>query len=390
MTVGIPSARLGGLYALYFAIVALSVGWFGPFFASLGFSSAQIGIAIGVLTGSKVIAPYFWGWLGDLLPNRLRVVQVGMLGSTIAALGLFLPLDFVGLCLVLAAFGLFWNAIIAQFDTLTLAYLGEHPHRYTRIRVWGSIGFIWMMLAAGWAFTELPFSVLPAVMVFGLLLSGLLSLSLPPLPAATTEAAVEGRVTDRLKMPAVWLFFAIVGINQFAHGPLNVFFTLYLQDHGHSAWVAGQLWALGVLAEVVLFFVLPHWLSRLDLRVLLTVSLALAAGRWLGTGFAVESITALIVLQLVHGFSFGVIHAISIEFVRRWFPGRLSGRGMALYSGLVFGLGGSLGAFASGYLWSSVGGASTFLSMSALSAIAACCAFFGLRNGRLEASESPR
>jgi hypothetical protein len=77
----VPAARLGGLYGLYFAIVALAVGWFGPFFASIGFSSEQIGIAIGVLTGSKILAPYVWGYIGDHVSNRLRVVQAGMAGS---------------------------------------------------------------------------------------------------------------------------------------------------------------------------------------------------------------------------------------------------------------------------------------------------------------------
>ena len=102
MTIGVPSARLGGLYGLYFAIVALSIGWFGPFFQSLGFSASEIGIAIGVLTGSKTVAPYLWGTLGDLVPNRLRMVQVGIIGSTFAAGLLLLDVDFLGLCLVLA------------------------------------------------------------------------------------------------------------------------------------------------------------------------------------------------------------------------------------------------------------------------------------------------
>ena len=150
MTIEVPSARLGGLYGLYFAIVALSVGWFGPFFQSLGFSAPEIGIAIGVLTGSKILAPYLWGTLGDLVPNRLRIMQIGIIGSTFAAGLLLLDVDFVGLCLVLALFGVFWNAIIAQFDTLTLEYLGSDHHQYSSIRVWGSIGFILMMLASGW------------------------------------------------------------------------------------------------------------------------------------------------------------------------------------------------------------------------------------------------
>ena len=187
----------------------------------------------------------------------------------------------------------------------------------------------------------------------------------------------------------VWLFFADAARNQLTHGPLNVFFTLYLQEHGYSAFAARQLWALGVLAEVVLFFALPRVLAGLDLRLLLVLSLVLASFRWIGTAWFVDSVLVLLALQLLHGFTFGAIHAVSIEFVRRWFPGKLSGRGMAMYSGLVFGLGGSIGAFASGYLWSRLGGEQTFLLVGIVTAMAAACAWVFLKDAKLEAT-NPR
>ena len=81
-------------------------------------------------------------------------------------------------------------------------------------------------------------------------------------------------IRARLTNTSVLIFLVVASLNQLTHGPLNVFFTLYVQDHGYSPFQAGQLWALGVLAEVVLFFVLPRFILRLDLRVLLTVSLA--------------------------------------------------------------------------------------------------------------------
>lgn len=380
----VPAARLGGLYGLYFAIVALSVGWFGPFFESLGFSSAQIGIAIGVLTGSKILAPYVWGYIGDHVANRLRVVQTGMAGSLVMASFLLADFDFYSLCLILFGFGLFWNAIIAQFDTLTLAYLEGQHHIYSRIRVWGSVGFIVMMLSAGWLFSWVPFHWLPAVMIAGLMLSGGLSLSLPTLEARTDASEPPAAVLSVIRLPVVLLFFFVAAMNQFTRGPLNVFFTLYVQDYGYSAFEAGQLWALGVFAEVVLFFVLPRYLTRLDLRTLLVFSLTLSGLRWFGTAWFVESAAILIGLQLIHALSFGAIHAVSIEFVRRWFPDRLSGRGMALYSGLVFGAGGSLGALTSGYLWDRLGAASTFELMGVLTLASAGLAWMGLKTARLE------
>ena len=385
MTTAVPSVRLGSLYGLYFAVVALSIGWFGPFFQSLGFSATEIGIAIGVLTASKIIAPYLWGTLGDLLPNRLRVVQIGIIGSTLAAGLLLLEVDFLGLCLVLALFGFFWNAIIAQFDTLTLDYLGKNHHRYSIIRVWGSIGFIAMMLASGRLFSDIEYGILPWLIIGGLTTSVLISLTLPARENIHPSNHGDEGIRARLTNTSVLIFLVVASLNQLTHGPLNVFFTLYVQDHGYSPFQAGQLWALGVLAEVVLFFVLPRFILRLDLRVLLTVSLALGSIRWFLTGAYPDAVWLVIVLQLLHAFTFGAIHSVSIEFIRRWFPGNLSGRGMALYSGCVFGVGGSLGAALSGFAWESLGGSVTFLCAGLITGSTAILAWFGLQNARLGA-----
>ncbi|MDF1783953.1 MAG: MFS transporter [Litorivicinaceae bacterium] len=388
MTTAVPSARLGGLYGLYFAVVALSIGWFGPFFDSLGFSAPQIGLAIGVLTGSKIIAPYLWGTLGDLLPNRLRVVQIGIMGATLAASLLLIDVDFIGLCLVLLLFGLFWNAIIAQLDTLTLEYLTTEHHRYSSIRVWGSIGFIVMMLGSGWLFSDVDYAVLPWLIIIGLLVSAMISFGLPARPETHLTSADHTGIGDRLRHLPVLLFFAVAAVNQLTHGPLNVFFTLYVQAHGYTAFEAGQLWALGVFAEVVLFFVLPQFIRSMDLRVLLTVSLVLGSLRWILIGAYPDLPWLLIGLQLLHAFTFGAIHSVSIEFIRRWFPGKLSGRGMALYSGFVFGLGGSLGAMLSGLLWESFGGSLTFMLSGLMTGMAAMIAWFGLKKANLGVQSS--
>ena len=384
MSEPVPSVRLGSLYGLYFAVVALSVGWFGPFFQSLGFNAREIGVAIGVLTGSKIIAPYLWGALGDLLPNRLRVVQIGIVGATLSASLLLIDFDFWGLCTILLIFGVFWNAIIAQFDTLTLEYLGPEHYRYSVIRVWGSIGFILMMLGSGWLFSRVNYGTLPWLVMSGLGLSIFISLTLPKRAVNTSKSLTESSgVVDRLKTPAVVVFFCVAALNQLTHGPLNVFYTLYVQAHGYSAFEAGQLWALGVLAEVVLFFILPRYIRRLDLRVVLVVSLLVGSLRWLMTGLFPDHVVLVIVLQLAHAFTFGAIHAVSIEFIRRWFPNQLSGRGMALYSCMVFGLGGSLGATLSGISWSQLGGPMTFILAGCVAGITAVIAWFGLKKARL-------
>lgn len=369
---------------MYFALVALSIGWFGPYFKEIGFANAEIGIAIGVLTGSKIISPYIWGAIGDRASNRLRIVQVGMAGSIIVATMLLLELTFGSLCLVLLLFGLFWNAIIAQFDTLTLSYLANQHYKYSTIRVWGSVGFILMMLASGWLFSVTTLTHLPHLIIFVLVLSLLLSMALPTPKRKHVSVDRNHSILRVLCEPVVILFFFIVSLNQFAHGPLNVFFTLYVQDHGYTAFEAGQLWALGVFAEVILFFLIPNFIGRLDLKVLLSVSLILTAFRWWMIAWCVDLVAVLILIQLIHALSFGAIHAVSIEFVRRWFPDQFAGRGMALYSGLVFGAGGSLGAMSSGYAWDYLGSEVTFVIAGFISMATAIIAQFGLSSAKLQ------
>ncbi|MGA1207307.1 MAG: MFS transporter [Litorivicinaceae bacterium] len=388
MSQPVPSARLGGLYGLYFALVALIVAWLGPYFEALGYTASEIGILIGILTGSKIVAPYLWGMLGDRIPNRLRVVQAGMLGSALISSWLLVTPGFWSLVLILAVLGLFWNAIIAQFDTLTLEYLGGAHHRYSAIRLWGSVGFICAMLASGAWFRVFSLASLPWMLLMGLLLSSLLTLCLPPVVHAPPSDVPLGRVVDRLRLPVVWLFFLVAALNQFAHGPLNVFFTLYVQEHGYSALQAGQLWALAVAVEVVLFWCLPRFLARLDLRRLLLWALAAGAFRWVMTAFWVDVPWVLMGLQMLHALTFAAIHSVSIEFVRRWFPRQLAGRGMALYSGLVFGVGGSAGAFAAGFLWEHAGSTVSFVCMGALSAALAVVVAYSLKSARLGPSAS--
>ena len=39
-----------------------------------------------------------------------------------------------------------------------------------------------------------------------------------------------------------------------AHGVLNIFYSIFLSDHGYSKSVVGGLWSIAVLAEIVVFF----------------------------------------------------------------------------------------------------------------------------------------
>jgi len=175
------------------------------------------------------------------------------------------------------------------------------------------------------------------------------------------------------------IFLAACFLMQASHGPYYTFYTLYMEDHGYSRGLIGQLWALGVVAEISLFLLVPRFLPRLGAPRVLLASLALAALRWAIIGTQPEHLGIMLFAQLLHAASFGSFHAAAMHLVHRFFVGRHQGRGQALYSSLSFGAGGAVGSLASGYLWESAGGGNTYLVAAAVAGVAAVAVGVGLR-----------
>ena len=148
-----------------------------------------------------------------------------------------------------------------------------------------------------------------------------------------------------------------------------VFYSIHLDAHGYSKTEVGLLWSLGVLAEIVVFMLMARLSRRYSLRTILLTCFAAAVLRFLMMGWGVESVAIMILVQLLHGLTFGAYHASAIAAVNQWFPGKVQGRGQALYSSLSFGAGGLLGALISGRTWDSLGSGWTF-TLGALFALA--------------------
>jgi PPP family 3-phenylpropionic acid transporter len=147
---------------------------------------------------------------------------------------------------------------------------------------------------------------------------------------------------------------------QASHGPYYAFYSIFMKDHGYDETLIGQLWALGVLAEVGLFIVMHRLLDRFGARRVLVASLALAAVRWLLIGYFADSLPMVLLAQLLHAATFGTFHAAGIHLVHHYFRGRHQGRGQALYSSVSFGAGGAAGSLAAGYAWDGLGPSLTF------------------------------
>ena len=369
-----PYWRLSSFYFFYFAVLGLLAPYWGLYLKSLGFDAVDIGILMAIPMATKIIAPNIWGWLGDHYGHRMRIVRIASFASMIIFTMIFVVNGFWMMASAMILFSFFWNAALPQFEVITLAYLGEKVRQYSRVRVWGSIGFIIAVILLGILIDEIGIMVVP-ISIFLVYLAIWLSSLMVPETQVNEESDGDNSFLQKLKQPAIVVFLIAAMLMQFSHGAYYAFYSIYMESYGYSKTLIGQFWALGVLAEVLVFIYMHHMLQKIGAGMVIVFSLVLASLRWLMIGWFPESLMILLIAQVLHAASFGTFHAAAIHMVHRAFKGRHQGRGQAIYASVSFGIGGSIGSLVAGNLWETAGPQWTFTLSAAVAGIAAIIAF---------------
>lgn len=377
---GLPYWRLSAFYLCFFGVVGGLTPYWGPYLKGEGFNAAEIGQLIAILHGTKIIAPNVWGWIADRSGRRMRIVRLGALAALLSFSGVLLSSSFWWLALVMMVFSFFWHAALPQFEANTMNHLGGKGAEYSRIRLWGSVGFIITVLLFGELIAHYGVGVLPwlvLVMFAGLWIATMAA----PESVQHSRNNTQQPILQVMLRPEVLGFFAACFLLQASHGPFYAFFSIYLDELGYRSSTIGLLWAMGVVAEIGLFLVMHRLLPRFGPHKLLLAALALAAVRWTLIGAMPQVLPALVVAQSLHAASFGIYHAVGIHFVNHFFTGSHQGRGQALYSSITFGAGVAVGSLVAGLLWDTVGGAVTFYIGAGVAGVAfviALLAFYGM------------
>ncbi|WP_434513406.1 MFS transporter [Dechloromonas sp. ARDL1] len=364
----LPYWRLSGYYFFYFAFIGAFSPYFGLYLQSLKFSAWDIGLLMSQMQLMRLFGPNLWGWLADRFGRRLVIIRLaGAIG--LAGFSAFFWLDRLpGMLLAMAVLAFFWSAALPLVETLTFDHLRDDCARYSRIRLWGSVGFIVAVMVTG---TLLDFAPPVGVLwVCWSILLGILgyALTLPESPPVV-HAREDVPIGNILRQSRVKALMAACFAMSAAHGAFYVFFSIHLDAHGYAKTEVGLLWSLGVVAEIVVFMFMARLARRFSLRRILLACFAAAVMRFLLMGWGVESLLIMAFVQLLHGLTFGAYHASAIAAVNLWFPGKTQGRGQALYSSLSFGAGGLLGALISGSTWEMLGAGWTFTLSAGFAAL---------------------
>ena len=352
--------RLSRFYFIYYFFVGAFVPYWGLYLKSEEFSPADIGILMSLFQISRIFAPNFWGWLADHTGKRAQWIRLtaflGLCGFT----AVFWAHGFFWLFFVMAALSIFTSSTLPLAESLTLAHLATTNGHYSRIRMWGSLGFIVAAVTLGFLIDAMGIRSLLWFLLLVQMTLFVLSYTLPD-PKVEAHAHDHFSIWQVIKQPNVIALLIGCSLMVTAHGVLYNFYSIYLSEHGYSKGMIGLLWSVGVVCEIGIFMLMPKIMARFSLKTILLISLVLAVIRFSLIGIAVDNVWLLILAQSLHAATFGSFHAASVEVITKFFNGRHQAKGQAIYNSVAYGIGGTIGGLAGGFSLQYLGGEKTFM-----------------------------
>jgi PPP family 3-phenylpropionic acid transporter len=345
----------------------------------MGLSLLTISVLTAVQAGTRLFAPYAWGAISDRTGERVKLLRIGAGVAFATACLLFWDWGPLGLGLVLLLMFTHTSAMMPMSEA-TMAHLVSRggafdTKRYGRVRLWGSMGFLVTVFVAGAWFEAFGMKHFPAWTVLTL---GAVLLSvwwMPDLKEAAHHTDVHAPVWPVLRQKPVFWFFTSTFFHVLSHIGVYVFFSLYLDSLGYSKTMIGVLWAVSVAVEIVWFFTQSRWLPRMPLTGWLVLCSAVMLLRMGLTAAWADVLWVLLIAQTLHAITFATHHTACIALISHHFPGRLRGRGQALYTVIAYGFPGVLGALLGGLISERWGLQSVFTASVLTSVVATAAAY---------------
>ncbi len=370
--------RLSRFYFFYYFFVGSFVPYWGIYLQSENFSPSSIGILLSLFQISRIVAPNFWGWLADHSGHRVKWIKLTSFLGLIGFIGVFWAKGFFWIFLIMSALSLFTSSTLPLAESLTLAHLATTDGHYSRIRLWGSIGFIVASLFLGYLIDLQGINILLWVLLITQAIIFFLSNTIPEAKEIHHKKN-DLPIWKIIKTPSVVALLIGCTLMVSAHGVLYNFYSIYLKEHGYSSATIGWLWAVGVICEIFIFMLMPKILRRYSLKTILLISLFLGVIRFILIGASPDQFYLLLIAQMFHAATFGSFHAASIEVIAYFFKGRNQSRGQAIYNSVAYGIGGTIGGLGGGYLIQYLGGQLGFMIAAISPLIGFIVIWYGLK-----------
>ncbi|TPE55704.1 MFS transporter [Maribrevibacterium harenarium] len=358
-------------YFFFFcSVIGVLMPYMSVYYQSIGLTGSEIGRLMSSFTLAAIVVPHFWGWLTTKTGRPKRTLQIAAFGCGLALLPFVWVGEFIWLWLLSITVALFYSALTPMGDALAVRSTRHLDVPYSRVRVGGSIGYIFSVTIFGALIGWFGPSTIIYAVIGCVWMTFIATFFLKEQTSQSASVQVKGQFLKLLRQRQFVIFLALAFLSYMSHAPFNTFFAVHLLNAGYSNDVVGLLIAFGVILEIVLFIFLGNYVKRVNRQYLFALCFICGGLRWVSIGWFAEIFWVVLATQLLHCITFALFHVVSIEQLKDLVPDQYVSQGQAAYSGISAGLGSGLGIVGAGYLWDWFGGGWTFTAASLVCGLA--------------------
>lgn len=353
--------RLALFYGAMFALGGGQLPFFPTWLRAIGIDASWIGVIAAVPSLTRfTILPMITG----LAERRAALRGAIMIAAFLTTLGFIvvgtqrLPLLVL---MAYAATAAMWTPLIPLTDAYALRGVARYGLNYGPVRLWGSAAFVVGALICGSLADILPQQHLIWIIAALAALGALVSLGLQPLEGDKAPAVVPQRSTSLLRDPRFLAIIMASALVQGSHVAYYTFSAITWKLAGLDGITIAGLWALGVVAEIVIFALSPRF--TLSPASLVMIGALGASVRWLITAQE-PALAVLAAVQLGHGLSFGITQIGTMGLMVQHVPIHTVARGQG-YLAACGGIVASSASILSGAIYARYG-QGVYLAMAAM------------------------
>ena len=305
--------RLAALYAAMFVVSGIQLPFFPVWLKAKGLDPQMIGLVLAAPLLARVFAIPLIARSADR-HDALRAAIVLTAAASVAGFLLVgLAAGPVAILIAYTVASFAYTPLMPLSETYALKGLAARGRTYGPVRLWGSVAFIPGTFVAGFAADIISARYLIWLIVGASVVPALVALTLAPVHTTPPPVTPPPR-RSLLRDPVFIAVLAAASLIQASHAVYYGFSALQWRALGLDGTAIAALWALGVIAEIVLFALQARLPPFLTPPVLLMVGAAGGALRW--TAMALNPPVVLLpLLQLLHAASFGATHLGTLGFV---------------------------------------------------------------------------
>jgi PPP family 3-phenylpropionic acid transporter len=363
------AARISLYFGCLFVVFGVMQPWLNVWYVHRGLTLAEVAAISNIAPLVRMVATPTVSILADRAQAHRTVMIASSWGYVAALLAMSQASGFSALLAGQIVVVITGAALIPLTDAQAIAGVRARGLEYGRMRLWGSITFIVASIVSGLLVERYDVGIAMGLMVAGAFAAALAAHALPR-PETTAASRPPMRLADTLALaraPVFLLFLITGGALQGAHAMLNLYSVLHWQSVGISSAWSGVLWAIGVVAEIILFARAGRWFAGWSPLQVMALGGGVSVLRWIALALD-PPLGVLLPLQVLHGVTFGASHLGAMLFLGRAVPEAQSATGQGLYALMVAGLAGAACAWLAGEAFQAYGGRA-YLAMAAIAAV---------------------